>query len=672
MRSRRVRGAAARTALVQIVLLLVFLGLAVRAAHLSLIDRRGAAQGARQAITTLRLPGERGVVFDRTGAALALSVAAPSVYAVPSTHHEARVAARELSRVLGVPTSTIAERLQRLDRFVFLARWVSREQERAVAALDLPGVAIVYEPRRVYPHKELAAHVIGFANIDGEGVRGVEQQEDRWLRGTARTVPVERDARGRILATPEAGERAEVGGDVALTIDAALQADAEAVLRDAIRESGARGGTLISMAPHSGHVLALAERPTFDPNRFREVPYQETRSRTFLDAFEPGSSLKVFLVAAGIESGLLAPGELIDCEDGALRVSGRTIRDARPYGVLDVAGVVRVSSNVGAVKIARQIGPTVHYEMLRRLGFGRSTGSRFPGESAGVLRAPRHWKPLDQATIAFGQGISVTPIQLAAAVATLANGGEWIRPQLVAARRPADGAWQPTRPEVVRRALRPETAAAVVAMMREVVGPGGTGWRAALRGVSVAGKTGTAQKFDAESGRYSSDRFVAWFVGIVPADEPRLVIVVSLDEPSGRAHTGGAVAAPVFARVAAAQLARLGILTAPEHAPARVTAARGAATDAPRAKRDRRTAAESAPVGTSRLAPLARDGDRVFLPDFHGLTVEAVREMMAGSGFSVQIIGRGQAVDQDPAPGIILAGRARRVRVHFALPEDRG
>ncbi|MFQ5418713.1 MAG: peptidoglycan D,D-transpeptidase FtsI family protein, partial [Myxococcota bacterium] len=515
--------------------------------------------------------------------------------------------------------------------FAFVARWVGKEQARRVGALSLDGVGVLHEPRRVYPNRTLAAQVLGFANIDGRGVRGIEQIEDAWLRGTARRIPVERDARGRLLSAGGEERWSTAGGDIALTIDSALQADAEAALAETVLRTGARGGVVISLDPRSGEILALAEAPGFDPNRFREIDYRSTRSRAFLDASDPGSTMKAFLLAGALEHGAVTPDQEFDCEGGSYQVPGRVIHDSRPHGVLTVAEVLQVSSNICAAKIAFALGRRPHFDALRRFGFGEVTGIGFPGESAGVLRPWSEWRPLDHATIAFGQGVSVTPIQMAAATAALANGGQWLRPRLVKARRAARGPWRPARTNTPHRATSPAAAALVVAMMERVVSAEGTARRAALSGVRVAGKTGTAQKFDPETGTYADDRFAAWFIGIVPADDPKLVIVTGVDEPARPLHTGGAAAAPLFARVASAQLARFGILAEPVFdAPAapglpatRLAAAvKNAAPATP--------AVSSSPLGAAPVAArpfaepaeatappvqLMRFGDRMLLPD---------------------------------------------------------
>lgn len=550
-------------------MLLALVGLAGRAIHLTVVDDRGAQRGEAQTRRWLTLPPERGTIVDRNGAEFAISVRAPSIYADSSQIEDIPRAANLLAPILARDASDLEARLRKHSSFQFLSRWISASQAERVSALDLRGIGVLHEPRRVYPHKELAAQILGFANIDAVGVRGIEQQEDAWLRGSVRRLRAERDAHRDLLISADTTPWSTAGGDVALTIDAALQADAEASLREAAARTGAIGGFVISMDPYSGDILALAELPGFDPNRFRHVDYASTRSRAFLDASEPGSTLKAFLIAAALESGTITPDARFDCENGAFRIRGRTIRDRKPYGSLTAIDILRVSSNIGAAKIANALGPRAHHAMLKRFGFGEPTQSRFPGESAGVLRPWREWRPIDHATIAFGQGVSVTPIQLVAATAVFANRGEWVRPRLVSARRAAGRSWQPVHRETVRRVLQPKTAASVMAMLEEAVGPGGTGQAATLRGVRVAGKTGTAQKLDPATHRYSHDRFRAWFIGIVPADNPRLVILAGLDEPRPPTHTGGSAAAPLFAEVAAAQLSRLGIITQPERVASR-------------------------------------------------------------------------------------------------------
>jgi cell division protein FtsI (penicillin-binding protein 3) len=657
VRSADLRRAAIRLRATGCVLALGLAVLAARATHLAVLDERGASRGASQTRSTWSIPAPRGLIVDRQGAELAITVRAPSVYAIPPLVTDPAEAARLLAGVLGRNHDSLAAGLTRKSQFAYLARWVDEKTASEVEALELPGVAILREPKRAYPHRELAAHVLGFANIDGDGVRGIEQLEEVWLRGSAQAAQVQRDARRRALALGALDLRSAQGGDISLTLDATLQAEAEEGLAAGVQNARAKGGLVVTLDPHTGDLLALAEWPRFDPNQFRSIPYETTRSRAFLDAVEPGSTLKPFVVAAALERGVLGTHELIDTGlSGTWRVPGKTLRDFKPYGVLDPTGIIRVSSNIGAAMIGYRVGPQAQWEQLRRFGFGRVTGTGFPEESAGLLRSWKHWEPVDHATISFGQGINVTAVQLASAAGAIAADGIWHAPRLVDARRAPGGDWEPAPREPGRRALRPEVARTVLGMMGSVVGPGGTGRRAGLSGVPVAGKTGTAQKLDPATGGYSSSNYMAWFVGIVPADDPRLVVVVMIDEPRG-VHGGGAVAAPVFAQVAANQLARYDIWTEPQVAPAVAPVLRADGGEPEPEPAIRRP--EPGPE-----LQITRLGGRLLVPDFAGRSLAEVLAAAQQGELRVETSGLGRAVSQEPAAGSILAGGAS-VRVLF-------
>lgn len=666
MRSPALQAATRRASRLRAVLVLAFAVLALRAAHLTL-DPDGERRAEGQLSTSFALPPARGLIVDRRGAELAITIHAPSVYVMPRELADRSATLRALAQALDLSSQAIARKLDDRERFTYVARWVSEEQRERVEALALPGVGIVREPRRAYPAEELAATLIGFANIDGIGARGIEQQENEWLSGTRHVVPVERDARGRLFTRNILRPRDSAGGDVALTIDATLQAEAEAALREVVERTAAKGGTIVTMDPATGDILSLAEAPSFDPNRFWTISFPQTRSRSLLDASEPGSTLKVFLVAAALDAGVIEADELIHTGRG-VRVPGKTIRDRRDFGPLTIGDILRVSSNVGAVHIAQMLGREEHFQALSRFGFGRRTGTGFPHESAGLLRPWRQWTPLDHATIAFGQGISVTPLQLASATAALANGGELMQPRLVAARRTATGTWNPTPIVRVGRAVRADTAATLLAMMEKVVAPDGTGRRAALRDLAVAGKTGTAQKLDVEKGTYARDRFTAWFIGAVPAEDPKLVIVVAVDEPKGVLHGGGSVAAPLFAEVAAAQLAHFGISTAPARLrPAPMTRVAAAAREAPEPRAKAKKASTDKPEAVESVV-VARASGIVLMPDFVGETVSGARRIARSAALDLEIPSHalGRAVSQDPPPGTVLDGSTQPVRIRFA------
>jgi len=661
---------------VRAILLLGFAALGVRAAHLAVVDERGANRGAAQTLRVLTLAPERGAIFDRNHDVLALDIDAPSVYAIQLVRDDWQAIAHRLAPVLGMSAATLEDRLRERRAFGFLARWVSDETAQHVRALGLPGIGVLTEPRRSYPHHELAAEILGFANIDRQGVRGVEQLEDEWLTGVARRIPVERDASGRLLVRDGSESFETSGGDIALTIDAKLQADAESALAAALERTGAKGGIVVTMDPHSGEILALAEAPTFDPNHFRELRFTSTRSRAFLDAMEPGSTLKVFLVAAALEAGAIEADDVINCENGRFRIPGKTIRDHHPHRELSVADILRVSSNIGAVKIAFRMGRRAHFDGLRRFGFGAPTGSGFPDESSGLLRNWIRWREIDHATIAYGHGVNVTAVQLAAAFSAIANGGRLPVPRLVLARRnPGEaqrGIWErQVPPAPPKRVISAEHAAAVMAMLEGVVAADGTARLAGLRDLRVAGKTGTAEKWDPEAGRYDGDRFTAWFMGAVPADDPRLVIVAALDEPQRPHHTGGAAAAPLFAEVASAQLVQFGIDTLPEprrpvSAPPTLVAERIAAPLAAVAGAVEPVVAKL-PDGLARELPaIAQLGSRVLMPDLTGLSVAEVRKITAETRLVVELTGSGWAVSQEPSPGTVMYGRGPVLRVRFS------
>ncbi len=705
MRSQALERASHRIVGVRLAGLAIALILAGRAGHLTVAHTRARTLYERQIQTEQRLSAARGTIFDRSGRELAITTEAASIYALPRLIGDRETTAGALARALGLDLAHVARRLAAHEGFTYIARWVDPAAAQRVRALELTGIGIDREPRRSYPADELAAPLLGFANIDGQGVRGIEQLENDWLTGRPRRVRVERDARGRPLALHSTDPRDVQGGDVALTLDAAMQGAAEAALLEAVERHGAIGGLILTLDPKNGDVLALAEAPGFDPNQFRRLDFKETRARAFSDVVEAGSTMKAFLVASALDAHIIEPNQLFDTEQGFIRVRGKTIRDRRPFGVLTPSDILRVSSNVGAVHIAQAMGREAQHEGLLRFGFGARTRSRFPLESAGLVRDWQAWQPVDQAAIAYGQGISVTGIQLAAALGALANDGVRMEPRLVLARRRTGGAWRTSDVRTQGRAVSARAARLTLDMMRGVVSADGTGRRAGLAGVPVAGKTGTAQKLDLELSTYSQDRYIAWFIGVVPADDPELVIVVALDEPSGRSHSGGVVAAPLFARVAAAQLARRGIVTEPRPISANRVLARTAAGEtklasslepplantwparriaSPRARKTSRArradtrfeppraAVAAPPAGPAAFEAAGPSPDLTslgvaFVPDFQGTTMARARRMAQSESLDITTLGaiEGRVVSQSPVPGTVLDGNDRTVRLRF-------
>ena len=726
MRSQALRAAAARVGALRLLLLALLAILAVRAGQLSTVNPDAVSQGLRQVHTRITLPSARGLILDREHRELAISVYAPSVYVIPKLIGDREAAARSLAKALSTDVTSISRKLAARDGFTYLARWIEPAQAERILALELPGVGIENEPRRTYPASAMAAPLIGFADIDGQGVRGVEQMMDTWLKGQPRTLAVERDATGRLLASDIVDPRVTAGGDIALTLDAGLQAQAEAALTQAVESTGSRGGLVIAVDPRTGDILSLVEAPGFDPNDFRHIAFPRTRSRAFLDAVEPGSTMKAFLVAAALDAGAIDRRSVIDTGDGFVRLPGKTIRDHHPYGVIGPAGVLQFSSNVGAVRIGQRLGAERFHAALLRFGFASATGSGFPQESNGLLRDWREWKPIDEATVAFGQGVNVTPIQLAMATAALANDGVLMHPRLVKERRPPMGRWESLPVQRVGQVLSPETAREVRGMLQNVVGPEGTGRLAALAGIPVAGKTGTAQVYDTETRTYSQNRYTAWFIGIVPADDPSVAIVVALDEPKGsgthRRCRRRAALRPRRDLATRATRHRDAARTDPRHPGSQLGGRAGAdrraeacggCTDRPDLPASGREAADPRREGDARLgdhhpiheavrrvdarpdrpaaatppvaspppatttsaAPEALDPTRtVLVPDFRGETLAAARRVAAGEALEVRVHGpdNGRVVSQSPAAGSIIGGRDRTVILSMSTAHEEG
>ncbi len=545
---RRNRISRSRLALLVGLLGLAHLMLFWRLADLQLVragDLRERAQRQHQRL--VELDPIRGPIFDRHGSELALSAAVASVYADPSEVRSPASTARVLARALGVREGELRERLKSQRYFVWVKRKVSEAEKRRVESLRLPGVGFIEESQRFYPKRTLAAHVLGHVGMDNEGQAGLEFALDSEIRGQGGLALTLKNGHGQGFYTRL--EREPTGGAaLTLTLDEVLQHLAERELGRGVKESGARQGTAVILDPRSGAILAMANTPTYDPNAPRRYGQEAWRNRAVTDAYEPGSTFKVFSAAISMDRGLSRPEEWIHCGNGGLRVGRRLVRDHKRFGALTFAQVLEQSSNVGIMKVGLRLPPQRLYEGLRRFGFGERTGVELPGESGGILRRPAEWSGLSQAMMSMGQEVSVTPLQLAAAAAAVANGGVLRTPYLVERMVGRDGHILRQGPPGPGERVVAEKTAATLRRVLEGVVLRGTGRGAALPGYRVAGKTGTAQKIDS-SGRYSARDFVASFVGWAPARDPAILILVILDSPRGLYH-GGEVAAPVFARMA--------------------------------------------------------------------------------------------------------------------------
>jgi cell division protein FtsI (penicillin-binding protein 3) len=539
---------------------LAYAALAVRVVYLQVFRGPELAHRAeRQHEKAVAVEAERGTIYDRNGRILATDLTVPSLYAVPPLIDNPQSIARELAAVLRVPAGPLARRLGEDRGFVWLERRVDPAVARAVEELGAEGVRLLPEPRRIYPRKALLSHVLGFAGTDHEGLEGLERFYDRDLRGEKGWLIYERDGAGhRLFPKGLRYVAPSRGRDLSLTIDEVIQHISERELDAAMAESGSESGTLVVMDPWDGGILALAVRPAFNPN---EVDYSnpaQWRNRAVTDAFEPGSTFKIVTAAAALDAGLIRPHDIIDCENGRWPMPGGVLHDHEPLGRVPFSEVIAKSSNIGTAKIALRLGDARLARAVAAFGFGKKTGIDLGGEASGRVPPPARWSKRSAATIAIGQELTATPIQLAVAYAAVANGGRLVRPHLVVRVERSDGRVAPTSQDAApARVMSEKTAAVLTALLEGVVAPGGTGALAAIEGVRVAGKTGTAEQVDPETGRYSFDREVASFVGFAPSRQPEVVVAVVLENPRGRTW-GGTVAGPVFARVTEATLRYLG------------------------------------------------------------------------------------------------------------------
>ncbi len=596
---------------------------------------------ARQSERTINLDPRRGPILDRSGTELAVSVEADSIYAVPQDIENPARSASQLGRALGLDAADRKDLLATLQKpraFVWVRRKVDPTTARSIRDLQLEGVGFLTETRRYYPKRELLSQTLGYVGIDNQGMSGIEYAFEEVVKGRPAKVLVETDARRRPVSHTE--RPSTEGASVVLAIDEAIQHAAEVELERAVLECRSIAGVVVVMDPMSGEVLALANRPTFNPNRYAAYPSSRWKNRAVADAYEPGSVFKVFTAAAGIQEKVVNPDEMSDCGGGGIELAGTRITDHAVFFELSFRDVIARSSDVGMIRVAQRLGRENLYRYLRSFGFGQTTRVDLPGESAGLLRPTGKWSALSLPTLSFGQEVGVTALQLTAAMAAVANGGYLMRPLVVKRIEDAGGrVLRQFQPEAVRRVLEPETIDTLSEMLKRVV-TDGTGKHARIPGYVVAGKTGTAQKVDA-TGRYSMVDHVASFVGFVPASRPALVVLVSLDTPRGPRNEGGDVAAPVFARVAEAALRRLAIPPDdPDHVLRLVPF------------RPKVTQAAFRPAAVAPTAPLVGQGsDPQLMPDLRGSSAREAAIAAARRGLLVELRGSGRVIAQAPEHG---------------------
>ena len=510
----------------------------------------------RQSSDRVSSVSRRGTIYDRNGRDLAISIGASSIGARPSQVVDPKRAAAALSAALSLPAEKILERLQTEKPFVWIKRSVSTEEAQAVTRLNLKGIESDTESKRFYPKQQQAAHLLGFVGTEDRGLEGLELQYDDYLAGKRKWLVQQQDARRRPIFREEAG--GAQGSDLHLTIDEVIQYITERELEAAVTKSGALSGSAIVMDPFSGEILALANYPTFDPNAYTEASAFARRNRAVADYYAPGSAFKAIVGAGALEEKLVRPEDRFDGEGGAITVGGVTIRDHERFGIITFAEILAHSSNVGAIKVGMRLGKSLYYNYISGFGFGNLTKIDLPGETPGLVRRPKEWSALSLASLSIGMEISVSPLQMLVAMSAIANGGILVRPYVAKSIVAADGkVIIENAPMQVRRVISEATSRTLATVLKGVVTEG-TGKEAAVEGFDVAGKTGTSQKLDPATGRYSRHKVVASFVGFVPVEQPRLAIIVTIDDPS-TLRWGGSIAAPTFREIARDSLKHLGI-----------------------------------------------------------------------------------------------------------------
>jgi|TARA_B100000315_G_scaffold191589_3_gene181854 cell division protein FtsI (penicillin-binding protein 3) len=597
------------------------------------------ARAERQQLRTVATPAKRGEVLDRHGRVLAVSAYADSIYAVPAEISEPERIGRLLCEALEECSEAFRDRLvERLrgDRaFAYVRRQVSPREAARVADLGLDGVGFLKEHRRFYPNRELAAHVLGYVGIDNQGLHGIESTYDEQIRGRPGQTLIQTDARRRAFSRLDRPPTS--GATLELTIDEYLQHIAERELRAAVETHDADGGTIIILDPLTGEMLALANEPTFNPNDFAASTADTRRNRAIQEIYEPGSTFKIVTASAALQERIVEPDDPIDVSAGMIRFGSRQIDDFVRYDTLSFADVIVKSSNVGAIKVALQVGPGSLDQYVRRFGFGRTLSPDFRGESAGIVWDPARLNDSALASVAIGYQVAVTPLQMAAAASVIANGGELIEPRIVRAVR-QDGQRIAVTPRVLGRAVTSETAATITTIMEDVA-KRGTARRGAIPGYSVAGKTGTSAKV--VDGAYSQSEYNASFVGFVPSRDPVFTVLVVINAPHGEEYTGGAVAAPVFKRVAESALRHRGV--PPSVQPASPIIARRRGDPLP-------------PVVAPAVRPVLTSLTSVgqgppTMPDLRGLSARQALRALAHLSMVARLHGDGVVVAQQPGAG---------------------
>jgi cell division protein FtsI (penicillin-binding protein 3) len=643
------------------------------------------SRAARQQRKRIDIAPKRGVIYDRNRRPLAMSIPVQSAFAVPSEIKDVGMATRLLSGVLGIPAEEIRQGLESENTFVWIKRKLSPDKVEAIQSLNLKGIYLQEESQRYYPKRDMAAHVLGFVNVDEKGMGGVEEKYDDLIRSKAEKVVVMTDGRQRWYDGGEALR--DRGANAVLTLDERIQYIAERELVAAIEKTHAPAGSVIVEDPNSGAILAMANWPKFNPNAATDSPDEARMNRAISAIYEPGSTFKLITLAAAFDQGLIRADELFDCENGAVTVAGHLIHDHKRYGMLTVADVLANSSDIGAIKIALRLGSPKFFDYIKGFGFGTPTGVDLPGESRGLLHRLDHWGSYSIASVSMGQEVGVTPLQIATAVSAIANGGLLYRPYVAQQMMRGDQvlAFGGAGTEEPKRVVRPETAATLRRLMEGVI-LHGTGKAARLDGWTAAGKTGTAQKIDPATGRYSPRNVIASFAGFAPINNPAVTILVTVDSPGGFPHDGATVAAPVFKRIAEQVLPYLDVPRDVPVSPRLMQTAYSAKTEKDEAPLDdlapidfsaqpegTEEGADSVPATLQKppeVMMAVDEGGDIAVPDFAGKTMREVAESCLKLGLNPVLVGSNLAVQQVPSAGAKVR-RGTNVTVQFGMEPAR-
>ena len=628
---------------------LAFLVLTWRSVDLQVLRQdRLESLAQREFMQKAQMSPRRGIIYDRNQEELAVSLDTDSVYAQPVVIKTPEKTGRRLARVLGVKPGGLIKKLDSERRFVWVSRRVDPQQANAVMDLKLEGVGLVKEPRRFYPYSRLASHVLGFSGMDEKGLAGLEAYNDKILLGKGRKVTSLRDARGRTIhLTKAAFTQLPEGNHLILTLDKKIQYHAEKALAAAVKKHNAKRGHALVMNPHTGEILAMANVPDFNPNVYSRFKPHTYRNRTITDPFEPGSTFKVIVAAAALASKKISSHKRFDCENGSWRIGGRIIHDTHPYKMLNLSEIIKYSSNIGIAKVGRVLGAQAIYETFKAFGFGEKTEVDLPAESKGQLRNYESWRPVELANMCFGHGISVTCLQLLNAFCAIANGGVLMQPYVVKSVLDKDARiLAENKPRIVKRSLGEVEARLLTRMMVRVTEEGGTGTRAAVAGIKVAGKTGTAQKIK-PGGGYSHTDYMSSFVGFAPADDPKLAVLVTLDTPRKGGHYGGTVSGPAFKEIMSYALKHLHGYHMPEPEQMAEAAKKVKAAKKQEAAVEQLSPGESLAMG--------------LVPNLRGLTLRQVLRLADQSPLQVSVKGWGRVVEQKPKPGAPLGKQVRLI-----------